>query len=102
MVKRNVFYFISLACVWFLLGVSCDVGETGADYVYFLFNRYYVPSKVLQGFSSGSYDVTLYGTFYFQKIGKVRLFAPTHTNMVSTVRGDLCILVLLLKNPLVS
>ena len=65
--KRNVFYFISLVCVWVLLGVSCDVGKTGADYIYFLFNRYYVPSKVLQGFSSGSYDVTLYGTFYFSE-----------------------------------
>ena len=65
--KRNVFYFISLVCVWVLLGVACDVGKTGADYIYFLFNRYYVPSKVLQGFSSGSYDVTLYGTFYFSE-----------------------------------
>ena len=65
--KRNVSYFISLVCVWVLLGVSCEVGKTGADQIYFIFGSYYVPSEILLSVHHENYFIKLTGKEYFSE-----------------------------------
>lgn len=65
--KRSIYGFMLFVSIFVFGFTACEVGKTGADQIYFIFESYYVPSEILLSVHHENYFIKLTGKEYFSE-----------------------------------